>query len=197
MGAQQERANEMETKRSAAFLIVDVINHFQFDGGEVLARNAERILSPLLRLSRRARAARVPVIYCNDNFGQWRSDFRATFEASADSTTRGGRFVTQLQPSPTDYFILKPMHSAFFSTPLQLLLDDLGARRVVLAGLATDGCILATAIDAHMRGYEVAIVREGTAAQSEVRKRRALDVLRTTTPIRIIGARAALRWMGA
>lgn len=181
----------------AALLVIDVINHFKFEGGDALARNATRMLAPLLRMSRRARAAHLPVIYCNDNFGQWRSDFRATFEACADPGTPGGKFVTRLQPAPTDYFVLKPMHSAFFSTPLQLVLDDLGVKRIVLVGLATDGCVLATALDAHMRGYEVAIVREATVAQSEARKRRALDLVRTTTPVRVIGARAALRWMNA
>jgi len=181
----------------AALLIIDVINHFAFEGGDRLARNAAHMLAPVLRISRRARTANLPVIYCNDNFGQWRSDFRATFEACADPGTPGGRFVTRLQPAPTDYFVLKPRHSAFFSTPLQLVLDDLGARRIVLVGLATDGCVLATALDAHMRGYEVAVVREATAAQSEARKRRTLDLIRTTTPVRVIGARAALRWMNA
>ena len=187
----------MARPHPAALLIIDVINHFEFEGGDALARNAARMLGPLLRVARRARAANLPVIYCNDNFGQWRSDFHATFEACAKRGTPGGDFVTRVQPAPTDYFVLKPMHSAFFSTPLQLLLDDLGAARVVLVGLATDSCVLATALDAHMRGYEVAIVREATVAKSEARKRRALDLLRTTTPVRVIGARAALRWMDA
>jgi nicotinamidase-related amidase len=187
----------MAKQQTAALLIIDVINHFEFEGGDLLARNATKILGTLLRMMRRARAADVPVVYCNDNFGQWRSDFRATFEACADASTRGGRFVTRLQPAPTDYFVLKPMHSAFFSTPLQLLLDNLGVQRLVLVGLATDGCVLATGLDAHMRKYEVAIVRDATASKSEARTRRALDLLRTTTPIRVIGARAALRWMNA
>lgn len=187
----------MAKQDNAALLVVDVINHFDFEGGDQLARAATKMLAPLLRMMRRARAANLPVVYCNDNFGQWRSDFRATFETCANAATRGGRFVTQLQPMPTDYFVLKPMHSAFFSTPLQLLLDHLSVRRVVLVGLATDGCVLATALDAHMRDYEVAIVREATASKTSARTGRALDLLRATTPIRVIGARAALHWMNA
>ena len=59
-----------------ALLLIDVINDLAFPGSEVLVAQAEPMALRLAALKRRAAAAGVPVIYVNDNFGQWRSDFR-------------------------------------------------------------------------------------------------------------------------
>ena len=66
----------------------------------------------------------------------------------------------------SDYFVLKPRHSAFFATPLELLLSHLGTRRLVLTGVATDLCVLATAVDARMRDLDVVVLKDATAARS-------------------------------
>jgi nicotinamidase-related amidase len=180
----------------SALLVVDVINHFEFPGGPALLRIAERVALAIARIMRRTRAADVPVIYCNDLFGQWRSDFRRLFDVCAAPAARGQRFVRRMQPAPSDYFILKPKHSAFFATPLELLLQDLGVERLLVIGLATDGCVLTTALDGHARDYDIAIARDAVAAQSDARTRRALDLLRAASPIRVTATRAAMRWLG-
>jgi nicotinamidase-related amidase len=106
-------------------------------------------------LKRRAAAAGVPVIYVNDNFGQWRSDFRQTV-AHCTARTLPGRLVSQrLRPTARDYFVLKPKHSGFYDTTLDALLESLGTRRVILTGIAGDICVLFTANDAHMRELRV------------------------------------------
>ena len=61
-----------------ALLLIDVINDLAFDGSDAIVAQAESMAGPLARLKRRATAAGVPTIYINDNFGQWRSDFRRT-----------------------------------------------------------------------------------------------------------------------
>ena len=64
------------------------------------------------------------------------------------------------------------------STPLAVLLAKLGARELVLTGVAADSCIVATAQDAHMRELRVRVPRDCVAAISDARTERALALLR-------------------
>ena len=109
----------------------------------------------LATLKRRAAAAGVPAIYINDNFGQWRSDFRKTV-AHCTSRSSPGRLVSRrLRPTSRDYFVLKPKHSGFFDTTLDTLLEALRIRRVILTGIAGNICVLFTANDAYMRELKI------------------------------------------
>ena len=120
------------TRRSAtvpvagtALLLIDVINDLAFDGSGPLVEQAEPMASRLAVLKRRATAAGVPAIYVNDNFGQWRSDFRRTV-AHCTARSSPGRVVSRrLRPTKRDYFVLKPKHSGFYDTTLDTLLDTL------------------------------------------------------------------------
>jgi nicotinamidase-related amidase len=138
-----------------ALLLIDVINDLAFPGSQALIAEAEPMALRLADLKRRAARAGVPVIYINDNFGQWRSDFRRTV-AHCTARTSPGRVVSQrLKPTARDYFVLKPKHSGFYDTTLDTLLGDLRIRRVILAGIAGNICVLFTANDAYMRGFKI------------------------------------------
>jgi nicotinamidase-related amidase len=146
-----------------ALLIIDLISDFRFEDGEKLARAARRIATPVARLSTRARASGVPVIYVNDNRGRWRSDRTEMLERCSGSDSLGKDVVEELAPQDEDYFIFKPKHSGFFATPLAALLEHLGARTLILTGLTTEQCILFTAIDAYVREYELNVPRDCVA----------------------------------
>jgi len=135
----------------SALLLIDVINDLAFEGSEPLVEQAEPMARRLVTLKRRAVAAGVPVIYINDNFGQWRSDFRQTVAHCTASRAPGRRVSRLLRPTRRDYFVLKPKHSGFFGTTLDTLLEALGTRRVILTGIAGNICVLFTANDAYMR----------------------------------------------
>jgi nicotinamidase-related amidase len=180
----------------AALLVVDLINAFDYDGGAALLRRTRPIAPRVLRLREAFTRARSPVIYCNDNFGRWRSDFRDAVRSAAAPGAAASDIVALLRPRPRDYFVLKPAHSAFFGTPLDLLLKHMRLRHVVLAGIAGDGCIAATAIDAHMRDYRVTVVRDATASQSEARQRRALMQLRDNADAELVTTAALVRALG-
>lgn len=139
----------------SALLLIDVINDLSFKGSEVLVAQAEPMSLRLAALKRRATAAGLPSIYINDNFGQWRSDFRQTV-AHCTARSSPGRLVSKrLRPTARDYFVLKPKHSGFFDTTLDTLLENLGIRRVILTGIAGNICVLFTANDAYMRDIKV------------------------------------------
>ena len=146
-----------EHRSQAALLLIDVVNDFEFEGGEKLARAANKIAKNIAALKRRSKAAGIPVIYLNDNFGKWQSDFRKLVEHCVNKESRGRSIVERLLPEPDDYFVLKPKNSGFYSTALELLLRYLEARTLILCGLTADNCVLFTAVDAHMRDYDLII----------------------------------------
>ena len=170
----------MASPSTQALLIVDIINPFNFKGSAPLLRNTRRMVPRLVALREHFDNRRLPVIYCNDNFGQWRSDFRAVVASCAAPAMAGAAVVVALAPRQDDYFVLKMKHSAFFATPLHLLLQSLGVRQLFVAGIAGDGCVLNTATDAHILEYETYVVSDAVASQTSVRNKTALSVLEHT-----------------
>jgi nicotinamidase-related amidase len=176
----------LRSRPATALLLVDVINDFDFPGSEALVKAAETASVPLARLVARARKAGVPVVYVNDNFGAWRSDWRTVVAQCVSEDAPGHRVARRLRPTGDDYFVLKPKHSGFFSTPLDILLRYLGVETVVLTGFAADICILLTANDAYMRDYRVVVPRDcvasNTRAKTEFALREIREVLKGSTP---------------
>jgi nicotinamidase-related amidase len=118
-------------------------------------------------LKRRAKAAGVPVIYVNDNFGRWQSNLQRIVENAARPDSKGREIVARLLPEQDDYFVLKPKHSGFFSTSLDVLLEYLQAETVILCGIAANICVLFTANDAFMRDLHVVVPANCVASNSE------------------------------
>ena len=168
---------ETEVRRRTALLLVDVINDMDFDGSESLVRFAEPMARRLRELKRRARAAGMPTIYINDNFGKWRSDFRSLVKHCVEDDVPGRAVATLLQPDADDYFVLKPKQSAFFGTTLDTLLRSLGTEAVILTGIAGDNCVLFSANDAYMREYRLFIPADCVASESEEQNARALELM--------------------
>ena len=139
----------------SALLLIDVINDLDFEGSKALVVQAEPMAARLGALKHRATAAGVPCIYINDNFGQWRSDFRQTVAHCTSRSSPGRRVSQRLRPTKRDYFVLKPKHSGFFDTTLDTLLEALRIRRVILTGIAGNICVLFTANDAYMREFKL------------------------------------------
>jgi nicotinamidase-related amidase len=165
---------------AAALLIIDMINAFTFDGAERLFPAVTRAAEHIAELKARATAARIPTIYVNDNFGKWRSDFHRLVAHCIETECRGKPIAELLRPTDEDYFVLKPKHSGFFGTPLELLLKFLGTRRLILTGVAGDNCVLYTAADAYMREFELYVPENCTASIDAASNSAALGHMRTT-----------------
>jgi len=158
-----------------ALLLVDMINPLQFEGAQQLAAPALQAAKALAALKREAAVRGVPSIYVNDNFGHWRSDFRSLVAHCRRLKGPAARLARLLRPESHDFAVLKPRHSGFHGTPLELLLERMGTRQLVITGLATDLCVQFTAMDAFLRGYALWVPADCTAAESPQRKQAALD----------------------
>jgi nicotinamidase-related amidase len=168
------------TAARAALLLIDVINEMDFEGAERLVRQALPMAHRIGRLKARAARAGIPVIYVNDNFGKWRSDFRRLVERCTSADVPGRPIARLLRPGPDDYFVLKPKHSAFFGTTLDSLLEELAVDHLILTGVAANICVLFTAHDAHMRGYGLHVPADCVASNTARETAIALDLMRTT-----------------
>jgi nicotinamidase-related amidase len=165
-----------ESVRSA-LLIVDMINLFDFEGGQALSRSALRCAKTIAKLRSRFDDAGAPVIYVNDNFADWQGEFRDLLATCAVAGGAPAKIVGLLSPHPGHYHLLKPKHSAFQATALPVLLAKLKVTGIVLTGLAADSCILATAQDANMREFGLWVPRDAVAAQSPDRKVHSLAIM--------------------
>ncbi len=165
-------------KCETALLLIDVINDLDFPEAEGMLPQALAMAKNLRRLKRRARQAGVPVIYVNDNFGRWQSDFQRTIRHCLAQRVRGRKIAEMLRPAKDDYFVLKPKHSGFFATTLETLLRYLGSRRLILTGLAGNFCVLFTANDAYMRDYDLLIPEDCCASNTPRENDEALALMR-------------------
>lgn len=157
-----------------ALLLIDVINDLEFPGGKALLPHALRAAKRIASLAQRARSRGVPVIYVNDNFGRWQSDFKKHVAYCLEVGVRGQPIVSLLQPQEKDYFVLKPKHSAFYSTTLDVLLKHLEVRTLILTGFAGNLCVLYSANDAYMRDFELIVPRDCVASETREANSQAL-----------------------
>jgi nicotinamidase-related amidase len=177
-------------KCDTALLLVDVINDFDFPRGRSLVRFALPAARRIAALKRRLRRGKVPAIYVNDNFGRWQSDFKAQVARCISESAIGADVVKLLLPEEDDYFVLKPKHSGFYSTSLELILRYLGTKTLILTGFATDICILFTANDAYMRDFKLLIPSDCVASETSAASKAACQHMKRVLRADIRPARA-------
>jgi nicotinamidase-related amidase len=158
-----------------ALLIIDMINDFNFKDGKTLFVKSLSIAKNILELKNRAKQNNIPVIYVNDNFGRWKSNFNILVEHCIHDNSIGKPIAEMLKPDEDDYFVLKPKHSGFYSTTLDLLLEYLQTETLILTGITSDICIFFTANDAYMRDFKLIVPSNCTTAISEEHHLTALE----------------------
>jgi nicotinamidase-related amidase len=179
-----------------ALLLIDVINDLEFPRGGALLRHALPAARRIARLKHRCKSLGIPVVYVNDNFGKWRSEFSAVVRRCLREPVRGRPLARLVAPEADDYAVVKPKHSGFYATPLELLLTHLGADALILAGLTGDSCVLFTAADAYLRGHRL-VPGDCVASADRAANRRALFYMRRVLEADIASsARLDLRRLG-
>ncbi|ROQ23499.1 nicotinamidase-related amidase [Streptomyces sp. PanSC19] len=145
----------------SALVVVDMLSLYEHPEAELLLPSVREALPGIRTALERARQADVPVVYVNDNFGQWRSHHGELLESALAGPH--GDLVEPIKPDEHALFVLKARHSIFYETPLAYLLGTLGVGRLVLCGQVTEQCILYSALDAHIRHLDVTVARDAVA----------------------------------
>jgi nicotinamidase-related amidase len=156
-----------------ALLIVDVFQDFRHEDGDALLESLRARQPALKRALEDARARGIPVVYANDNDGTWDGDAPRLVRRAVEG--RGGSLVAEIAPREGEPFVVKPRYSAFDHTPLELILRELDVERILLAGAATEMCVVQTAIDAREEGYKVTILADACATTDEHMERLAFE----------------------
>jgi nicotinamidase-related amidase len=143
-------------------VVVDMVNPYRHPEADRLATRVSAALGGVTGLIQRASAAEVPLIYVNDNYGDWNSAARELGEKAMGGAHP--ELVEPILPDGKHSFVIKARHSAFYETPLEYLLDQMGVGRLILCGQVTEQCILYSALDAHVRHFDVAIPVDAVAA---------------------------------
>ncbi len=159
-----------------ALLIIDMINDFNFDAGESLAKNTMKIIDPILSLKTNFNEKDMPVIYINDHYNLWQADFEKIMDYC--SNEKSEEIINKIAPEKNkDYFLIKPKHSAFYGTALHTLLQQLQVDTLVLTGIAGNICVLFTANDAYMREYDLIIPEDCIASNNDQDNKYALTMM--------------------
>ncbi|TDL30930.1 cysteine hydrolase [Jeotgalibacillus sp. S-D1] len=159
-----------------AMLIIDMMNKMDFDGGEDLLTNTLPMVDRLVALKNRVKEAGIPVIYVNDNFGQWQDNAENIIEECRKKP--GKEVIEKILPDEDDYFIIKPKHSGFFGTQLDILLHQLGIDNLILTGIAGNICVLFTANDAYMREYKLYVPKDCMASEKDSDNDNAIQIIK-------------------
>jgi nicotinamidase-related amidase len=161
-------------------LLIDVINDLSFPANEHLVRRSLGLAKSIAKLKKRCKKARIPVIYVNDNRGRWRSDISAVLRHCLRAQSPGCEMTRLLAPEADDYIVLKPKHSPFYASPLHTILDSIGAKCAIVAGVTTNACVLIAAGDLHLRDFKLFVPMDCVAAITEHEHQQSLDLMRNS-----------------
>ncbi|WP_100405283.1 cysteine hydrolase family protein [Bacillus solitudinis] len=161
-----------------ALLIIDMINDLEFEDGTLLFNDAYLAAKAIANLKKHAKQKGLPIIYVNDNYGKWQSNFRHIVDYCLENDVRGKPLAKLLEPADDDYFVLKPKFSGFFATPLDLLLQHLQVSNLILTGVAGNMCVQFTANDAYMRDYSLFVPEDCIASNTPETNAEALHLMR-------------------
>lgn len=153
-------------KSTTAILVIDMLNDFVLKGAPLEVPRARQIVGNIRKRLARAARDRVPIIYVCDRHRKDDPEF-SVWPKHAVNGSAGSEIIADLKPRSRDYIIDKTTYSSFFRTKLEKLLKKLGTKRLVITGLVTEICVLYTAVDAFMRGFQVEVPEECVAGLSE------------------------------
>lgn len=165
-----------------ALVVIDLLQRFDHEDGDALLASLRARLPGLVGALDRARAAGMPVLYVNDLDGRWDSNAPALVRDALDGP--GGDVLAEVAPREGDRMLLKPRYSIFDHTPLVVLLRELEVERLLLAGAATEMCVVQSAIDARELGFKVSILAGACATTDPELERLAFEYAE-----RVVGAR--------
>ncbi|MEU6852180.1 isochorismatase family cysteine hydrolase [Actinacidiphila alni] len=184
----------MTGTRKSAVVVIDMINTYDHPDADRLVTSVREVLPAVRTTIGRARDSGTDVIYVNDNFGRWRSHHDELITAALAG--QRADLVEPVLPDDDSLFVVKARHSIFYQTPLEYLLQENGIGHVVLCGQATEQCVLYSALDAHIRHFDVTVVRDAVAHIHADLAEAALRMMERNMGARLVNA-SDLRFPGA
>jgi nicotinamidase-related amidase len=165
----------MEKRSQTALVVIDMLNTYEHEDADRLAANVKGAIPGITTLLDRARDEDVPIVYVNDNYGDWNTSAEELTERALAG--KHPELVEPVVPREGVDFVLKARHTIFYETPLEYLLYERDVGRLVLAGQVTEQCVLYSALDAYVRHLDVVVPRDGVAHIHENLGEAALEMM--------------------
>jgi len=179
-----------------ALLVIDMVrDNLDPSRGLPITPLAREIFGPINRLSRAFRAQGWPVVFATDAFRRDDFIFTGRMKPHSLADSPGAEVVDDLERGDEDLWLPKPRFSAFFRTDLDRRLRDLGVTLCAVAGIATNFCVLTTALDAICFDYRTVLVEDASAAVSRETHAKTLGLYRRSALyplLRVLNAEALL-----
>lgn len=158
-----KEVKNLPRKNVRALLVIDMLNDFVVKGAPLEVPGARGIIGNIRKELNKARRSNIPVIFCCDRHSRDDREFEV-WPPHAIRGTRGAEVTDELKPRRGDIIVYKRTYSGFYRTALDKTLRRLGVRHLIITGVLTNICVLYTAADAYMRGYEVSVPEDCVAA---------------------------------
>ena len=164
-----------------ALIIADMLEDFiRLDGALPVGEEGFKIIPNIQELIGVCRKNAIPVIYANDALMPGDFLFKSRMRPHGIRGTVGARVISELRPEPSDLIVHKRRFSAFFKTDLDISLRQWGIDTIVLAGVATEVCVLSTAYDAVCNDFETIVLADCCASRFKETHARVIAVLKRT-----------------
>ncbi|HEY1981008.1 MAG TPA: isochorismatase family cysteine hydrolase [Xanthobacteraceae bacterium] len=184
-------ATQLLAETRSALLLVDVQNRFIFGASESNPAPTARVIEPIGKLLATARAKEVPRFYVTASHPPGAASapwMRRLNDMGSDVKSRakpeshehaewGGAVPAVIAPQQSEVHLLKCRFSAFYETGLDVVLRGAGIETVVLGGVASYGCIIATYIDACTRGFFPLLCTEAIDGANPTQHKAAMDFM--------------------
>lgn len=169
-----------------ALLVIDMLNDFVLEGAPLEVPETRKVLPVIKTEIEKARSEGKPVIYICDSHDPDDMEFkRFGWPPHAVKGTEGAKVVKELEPQRGDTIIEKTTYSGFYNTKLDETLKSLGIQSLRLTGCVTHICVMFTASDATLRGYDVTVVKDGVAGLSKEDHEAALRIMKNVMGAKI------------
>ena len=166
-------------EQKAALIIIDMVkDYFVKENNYPITQFAVRIISPINQLISKFRKRNLPVIFSTDAFKEDDFMFQGKMHPHAIKGTKGAEVIDELNMEKNDLWLPKPRFSAFFDTDLGKTLNNQGITMCAVAGIATNFCVLTTAMDALCFDFKTVILEDCSAAFSEQIHKECLNLYR-------------------
>jgi nicotinamidase-related amidase len=175
----------MENKE--ALIVIDMLNDFVLEGAPLEVPSTRMIIPELKREIEKARKEGMPVIYVCDSHEKDDREFKKMgWPPHAVKGTKGAEVVKELRPMKADKIIEKKTYSGFYNTKLDETLKGLGVNSLRLTGCVTNICVLFTASDAVLRGYDVKILENCVAGINKEDHKFGLRLMKNVLGVKVL-----------
>ena len=168
-----------------ALLVIDMLNDFINEDGALPVKGARRIIPEINKRIKEFRERGEPIIFICDAHDEDDKEFKI-WPRHAVKGSYGAKVIKELDKREEDIVVEKKTYSAFFNTELDKILKEKGIDTLALTGVLTNICVLHTAADAAMHGYNVIVYKDAVATVDEETQRFALKHMKTVLNAKVI-----------